>query len=119
MTTASTNLTMSFVEGQGRTHALASGTLYVDTRTNCATPLRSGGAVFTNAALVHADTGRVIDIDVNTQVTDKGTGRYQLDYVDGCIEEDLGFFEYCSDYDGKYHVVIDGETLGSVRLMAQ
>ena len=118
MTTASTNLTMSFVEGQGRTHDIASGSLYVDTRTNCATPLRSGGAVFSTAALIHADTGRLIDIDVTTGVTDKGTGRYQLDYV-GCVEEELGFFEYCSDYDGKYHVVIDGETLGSVRLMAQ
>ena len=109
---------MSFVEGQGRTHDIASGSLYVDTRTNCATPLRSGGAVFSTAALIHADTGRLINIDVTTGVTDKGTGRYQLDYV-GCVEEELGFFEYCSDYDGKYHVVIDGETLGSVRLMAQ
>ena len=111
---AETNLAMSLIEGGNRVHELKSGFLVLDARTSCGTPRRSGGESFSSIKLVHKKTSRSVE---GLSAVDLGGGRYKIDYV-GCDKSTLDLFEYCSDFNGKYALIVDGVEVGVIRLLA-
>ena len=119
---AALDLKFSMIEEQNTVHSLLNGELYLDTRTSCATPLRTGGLTFNNVELrrriqTGEDPTESSWTVAVSQVTDLGSGRYKFDYV-GCVEEDLtGWFESCEDYAGKYDVYVEEMLVGSVRMI--
>lgn len=106
----------TMVEEQGLTKRLREGTITLASRTSCETPLRTGGNfVGSEVVLVHKKQKLQYAV-TGTDFTDLGDGRYSFNYV-GCDPDQLGWFEYCSTYEGKYWVFLDGANIGSVSLI--
>ncbi|GMH77691.1 hypothetical protein TL16_g07496 [Triparma laevis f. inornata] len=114
VTTAQIELDKTLIEGSGRVRDLRSGTIYIDSRNSCGGPLRTGGRVSeADVQIISRSDGRSVE---SLSLTDLADGRYKLDYV-GCDEDSLGIFEWCSMYDGRYDIIIEGVSVGSVRLL--
>ena len=109
---------------QGLTKTLGAGSMTFSTRTSCDTALRTGGEVFGGLRFIHKDESLKRSFDVAPEnIEDLGDGRYKFNYV-GCNPDDLtGWFEYCSDYEGKYYVYLqeavsgDWSNIGMVKLI--